>query len=137
MDAPLAFDPYDEATRRNPFPLYARARREHPVWAPDGAPVVSIFRYDDIQGVLRDPATWSNAFPPRMIRRLEPRMNEIAEELVNAALACGRVDLVEALTYPLPVIVIAEIIGIPAEDRGQFKVWSDTAVENLGAVFMG
>jgi len=171
MDAPFAFDPFDEATRRDPFPLYARARREHPVWAPAGAPVVSIFRHDDIQGVLRDPATWSNAFPPppgftaddlppsmlvtdppahtrlrglvsqaftpRIIRRLEPRMNAIAEELVDAALARGRVDLVEALTYPLPVIVIAEIIGIPAEDRGQFKVWSDTAVENLGAVFMG
>src|SRR5207237_4241801 len=62
---------------------------------------------------------------------------EIAEELVNAALACGRVDLVEALTYPLPVIVIAEIIGIPTEDHARFKVWSDAAVENLGAVFMG
>ena len=56
--APFRFDPFDDATRRNPFPLYARARREHPVWAPDGAPVASIFRYDDIQAVLRDPATW-------------------------------------------------------------------------------
>jgi len=64
-------------------------------------------------------------------------MNAIAAELVEAAVARGRVDLVEALTYPLPVVVIAEIIGIPAEDRAQFKVWSDAAVENLGAVFMG
>jgi cytochrome P450 len=40
---------------------------------------------------------------------------------------------VEALTYPLPLIAIAEIIGIPAEDRAQFKVWSDAAVENLGS----
>ncbi len=170
-DAPFAFNPFDEATRRDPFPLYARARREHPVWAPDGAPVASIFRYDDIQAVLRDPATWSSVFPPppgfgpedlppsmlvtdppehtrlrglvsqaftpRMIRRLEPRMNEIAEELVDAAVARGRADLVQALTYPLPVIVIAEIMGIPVEDRAQFKEWSDVAVENLGAVFMG
>jgi cytochrome P450 len=170
-DTPFSFDPFDEAIRRDPFALYARARREHPVWAPDGAPVVSIFRYDDIQAILRDPATWSSRFPPppgftpedlppsmlvtdppehtrlrglvnqaftpRMIRRLEPRMREIAEELVAAAVARGDVDLVEALTYPLPVIVIAEIIGIPAEDRAQFKEWSDAAVENLGAVFMG
>jgi cytochrome P450 len=169
-EAPFAFDPFDEATRRDPFPLYARARRDHPVWAPEGAPVISIFRYDDIQVVLRDAATWSNAFPappgferedlppsmiitdppahtrlralvsqaftPRMIRRLEPRMNEIAEELVDAAVARGQVDLVQALTYPLPVTVIAEIIGIPVEDRAQFKEWSDAAVENLGAVFM-
>ena len=168
---PFSFDPFDEATRRDPFPLYARARREHPVWAPEGAPVVSIFRYDDIQAVLRDPVTWSSRFPPppgftpedlppsmlvtdppehtrlrglvnqaftpRMIRRLEPRMRAIADELVTAAVARGKVDLVEALTYPLPVVVIAEIIGIPAEDRAQFKEWSDAAVENLGAVFMG
>src|SRR5947199_287208 len=146
MDAPFAFDPFDEATRRDPFPLYARARREHPVWAPAGAPVISLFCHDDIQGVLRDPATWSNAFPPppgftaedlppsmlvtdppahtrlrglvsqaftpRMIRRLEPRMNAIAAELVEAAVARGRVDLVEALTYPLPVVVIAELIAM-------------------------
>ena len=64
-------------------------------------------------------------------------MRAIAEELVGAAVARREVDLVEALTYPLPVVVIAEIIGIPAEDRAQFKEWSDVAVENLGAVFMG
>jgi cytochrome P450 len=46
------------------------------------------------------------------------------------------VDLVEALTYPLPVTVIAEIIGIPAEDRARFKTWSDEAIASLGLVFM-
>ena len=48
-------------------------------------------------------------------------MHEIANELLDAALEQGDVDLVQALTYPLPVTVIAEIIGMPAEDREQFK----------------
>ena len=79
----------------------------------------------------------NKAFTPRMIQRLEPRMHEIANELLDAALEQGDVDLVQALSYPLPVTVIAEIIGIPAEDRAKFKRWSDEAVANLGLVFVG
>jgi cytochrome P450 len=164
---PFTFNPFDPDVRYDPFPLYARARREHPVYAHEGLPLVSVFRYDDIQTILKDPTTWSNFFPPppgvelradlppsmllqdppehtrlrglvnqaftpRMIRRLEPRMEEIANELLDAALAQRRVDLVEALTYPLPVIVIAEMIGVPLDQRDQFKEWSDGLVENLG-----
>ncbi len=163
----FAFNPFDDATRRDPAPLFARARREHPVYQHPEFPIVSIFKYADVQGVLRDPETWSNSFPPppgtdlalvrepsmlgqdppdhtrlrglvnqaftpRIIRRLEPRMHEIADELMDDALARGEVDFVRAMTYPLPVIVIAEIIGVPAGDREQFKRWSDAAVANLG-----
>jgi cytochrome P450 len=76
------------------------------------------------------------AFTPRIVQRLEPRMAEITESLLDEALAKREVDLVAALTYPLPVTVIAEIIGIPAEERAQFKEWSDQAVANLGVAFM-
>jgi len=165
--AELGFDPFDEATRRDPFPLYARARREHPVWAHPNFPVVSIFRYADVQAVLKDHATWSSdfrfdfdvdvppsmiatdppvhtrlrglviqAFTPRRVRALAPRITAIAHELMDAALAQGRVDLVQALTYPLPVIVIAELIGIPAADRALLKGWSDQAVANLGLALL-
>src|SRR5262249_48923708 len=74
----------------------------------------------------------NQAFTPRIIRRLEPRMHDIANELLDRALEQRDVDLVAALTYPLPVTVIAEIIGVPAEDREQFKHWSDKAVAQLG-----
>jgi cytochrome P450 len=79
----------------------------------------------------------NKAFTPRIVRRLEPRMREIARELVSGAVEKGEVDLVRALTYPLPVTVIAEIIGVPAEDRARFKAWSDEAVASLGLVFLG
>jgi len=77
----------------------------------------------------------SQAFTPRMVKRMEPRLREIAGGLVDDALARGEVDLVEALTYPLPVIAIAEILGVPPADRGRFKAWSDAVVANLGMVF--
>jgi len=136
------------------------------VYRHPGLPIVSVFRHVDVQGILRDPATWSNNFPPppgvdpdrlprsmlgqdppdhtrlrslvsqaftpRMIRRLEPRLHEIADELMTAALAQGDVDFVQAMTYPLPVIVIAEMIGVPPAERPQFKAWSDVAVAGLG-----
>jgi cytochrome P450 len=76
----------------------------------------------------------SQAFTPRMVKRMEPRLRAIAAELVDAAVARREVDMVDALTYPLPVIVIAEILGVPPADRAQFKAWSDAIVANLGLV---
>jgi cytochrome P450 len=79
----------------------------------------------------------NKAFTPRIVARLEPRLREVARQLVDEALAKPEVDLVQALTYPLPVTAIAEIIGIPAEDRARFKSWSDRLVANLGVGFFG
>src|SRR3989442_14063519 len=70
----------------------------------------------------------SLAFTPRRIRQLAPRIEAIAHELLAAPLARREVDLVEALTYPLPVGVIAELSGVPVEDRARFKSWSDANV---------
>jgi cytochrome P450 len=60
-------------------------------------------------------------------------MREIANELLDEALERRETDLVATLTYPLPVIFIAEIIGVPTSDRERFKEWSDLAVANLGS----
>jgi cytochrome P450 len=174
MAEPFAFHPLDPETRRDPYTLYARGRREFPVFVHAGLPlrVASVFQYADVQAILRDPATWSSEFPlrgqlaeledlpppsmlgtdppqhtrlrslvnkaftPRITQRLEPRMRQVAHELLDRALEAGEVDLVEALTYPLPVTVIAEMIGIPPQDRARFKRWSDEAVASLGLVFV-
>ena len=77
------------------------------------------------------------AFTPRIIRQREQRMKEIASDLVASALAEGTVDIVQALTYPLPTMVIAEIIGIPTADRARFKQWSDEIVATLGLGLIG
>ncbi len=166
---PFEFDPFDEATRRSPYALFARARREHPLWRHEGLPLCSVFRYADCQAILRDPKTWSSTFPtppgfapedvprsmlvtdppehtrlrglvsqaftPKRIRELAPRIETIAHELLDDAVARREVDLVDALSYPLPVIVIAEMIGVPPGDRAQFKAWSNALVAPLGSIF--
>lgn len=75
-------------------------------------------------------------FTPMAISALEGRIRAICEDLVDdlcAANARGEADLIEHLAYPLPVIVIAEMLGIPAERRDEFKRWSDDMVGTLSA----
>ena len=74
----------------------------------------------------------NQAFTPRMVERMEPRLRAVAEELLDAIAANAEADIVEALSYPLPVIAIAEILGVPPSDRANFKRWSDAAVATLG-----
>ena len=66
----------------------------------------------------------SQAFTPRMVAGLEPRITELTTELLDRA--GERFDLVDALAYPLPVIVIAELLGIPTADQPLFRTWADT-----------
>ena len=67
----------------------------------------------------------SKAFTPRAVAALGPRVKEIVDELLDDLAGKERFDLVEEFAFPLPVIVIAEMLGIPAEDRDRFNVWSN------------
>ena len=67
----------------------------------------------------------SRAFTPKVVADLEPRIAAITHEMLDAAGSSGRLELVEDLAYPLPVIVIAELLGVPASDRYLFKGWVD------------
>ncbi|HLQ10468.1 MAG TPA: cytochrome P450, partial [Ktedonobacteraceae bacterium] len=70
----------------------------------------------------------TQAFTPRMVAQLEPRITTITNELLDHVAAAGEMDVVRDLAYPLPVTVIAELLGIPAELREDFKRWSDAIV---------
>ncbi|HLZ70280.1 MAG TPA: cytochrome P450 [Dehalococcoidia bacterium] len=74
----------------------------------------------------------NRAFTPRMVQQLAPRIRAITDELLAAVEPSGRTDLIHDLAYPLPVIVIAEILGVPPEDRADFKRWSDVIAASLG-----
>ena len=65
----------------------------------------------------------SATFTPRMVAALEPRIRSLTRELLDRA--GERFDLVDALAFPLPVIVIAELLGLPADDRPLFRTWAD------------
>jgi cytochrome P450 len=68
----------------------------------------------------------SRAFTPKVVADLEPRIAAVTNEMLDAAdTSDGRLELVEDLAYPLPVIVIAELLGVPASDRHLFKGWVD------------
>lgn len=79
----------------------------------------------------------SQAFTPRMVEQLEPRIREVARELMDAVVDDGEADIVDALAYPLPVIMIAEILGVPPEDRARFRYWSDEVIALLGTGVSG
>ncbi len=70
----------------------------------------------------------TKAFTPRIVEQLRPRVQEIADELLDRVEGQGRMDLVDDYAFPLPITVIAELLGIPVGDRDRFRVWSNTFV---------
>jgi pimeloyl-[acyl-carrier protein] synthase len=69
----------------------------------------------------------NRAFTPRRVEALRPRIAAIVDEQL-AEVDEGEWDLIEGLAYPLPVIVIAEILSLPPADRALFKRWSDDVI---------
>ncbi|MGE3074507.1 MAG: cytochrome P450 [Dehalococcoidia bacterium] len=152
----------DPAFLENPFPFYEMGRqmsplfvesmgiwmvfkydeclailRDHASWSSMGpiqdpeAPPPGMLGSDPPRHT-RLRALVNQAFTPRMVEQLEPRLRQIAGELLDAVIDKGECDLVETLTYPLPVIAIAEILGVEPEKRDRFKQWSDEVVATLG-----
>ncbi|MFI5984487.1 cytochrome P450 [Streptomyces sp. NPDC051555] len=66
----------------------------------------------------------AKAFTPRTVERLAPAVERLARELTARFVAAGGGDLLSAVAEPLPVAVIAELLGIPEADRGPLRPWS-------------
>jgi cytochrome P450 len=83
----------------------------------------------------------TQAFTPRAVAQLEPRIAAIVADLLDQVSAPGaagssqgeRIDFIETFASPLPVTVIAELLGVPPERRADFRRWSDALVSNSGA----
>jgi len=142
----------------NPFPWFRMMRESAPVYFNSRNKMWSVFRYGDVQRVLSDHTSFSSqimdsnqpldasivntdpprhrqlrslasqAFTPRAIAQLTPRISEIVHELLDHVVSRGRMDVIDDLSYPLPVMVIAEMLGVPLADRERFKRWSDQVV---------
>ncbi|ANH37619.1 Cytochrome P450 107B1 [Nocardioides dokdonensis FR1436] len=99
--------------------------------------LVETFELLDRWLVFRDPPEHTRfrrlvhkAFSPRIIASMRGEVERVADELVEAArveaeAADGVVDLIREVAFPLPAIVIASMLGVPAQDRERFKDWSD------------
>ncbi len=69
----------------------------------------------------------SQAFTPRMVEALRSRIQSLVDELLDAVVETGEMDVLADLAYPLPTVVICELLGVPPEDREKFKGWSADA----------
>lgn len=70
----------------------------------------------------------TKAFTPARVREMRPKIQQIADDLIDAVEPQGHMDLVADYAYHLPTIVILEMIGIPAEDRDRFRAWTNAVV---------
>jgi cytochrome P450 len=70
----------------------------------------------------------SEAFNPRQIDMLEPKIEKITHDLLEKVIQNKSMDLIQDLAYPLPVMIIAELLGIPNEDHHKFKKWADKII---------
>ncbi len=74
----------------------------------------------------------SVAFTPHKVELLRSHIRDIVKELLNKVKASGRMDVIADLAEPMPCIVTAEMLGVPVEDHGQLKLWSQDFAEMLG-----
>jgi len=74
----------------------------------------------------------SKAFTPRYMEGLRPRVQQIADELLDRVADQGHMDLVKDYAFPLPINVISEMLGVPEKDRPQIRVWSQALVTVTG-----
>jgi cytochrome P450 len=75
----------------------------------------------------------SKAFTPRATERLRSSIQQVVDNLIDPMEARGSFDLIAELAYPLPVVVICELLGIPEEDRNRFEEWSASLAQALDA----
>ena len=139
--------------RRNPYPVYDRIRAASPVYYDEQSGLWMIFDYAGVRRALTDYETFSSrygpgwmiffdpprhtklralvakAFTPRSIANLESRIEQLTRQLLEPLAQRGHMDLASDFAVPLPMMVIAEMLGIPVEDRPRFKRWVDVMLE--------
>jgi cytochrome P450 len=70
----------------------------------------------------------NKAVTPSRVEAMRPRIQALFDEILDAVLADGRMELIGTIAYPFPARVVAELVGLPVEDVDQFKRWSDEIV---------
>ena len=148
------------APPQDPWPDLARLRARCPVTRYEDKNLSLVTSYAEARAALRNPLVYSSrvrpkanpeehslvstdppdhtrlrklingAFPIERIRKLEPRIREIAHELLDAVDTSRPFDLVRDFTVPFPVTVIAELLGVDLADRAKFKRWSDDTIHH-------
>ena len=111
------------------MPSNRRAPRRQRTFAPPRADWTMLFLDPPEHTRLR--ALVNQAFTPRAVDALEPHVRTIMGQLLDDVKDPAGLDLMAAAANPLPVIVIAEMLGVPPEDRARFKHWSNARARML------
>lgn len=113
---------FSNDVRRNNFifRLLRSATGDEPVPFVDNPPLLN----QDPPNHTRLRKLASAGFTHRYIRSLEPAVEAFVKQLLDAVPARGQFDVIESLAQPLPALVIAEMMGVPADERGYFQQWS-------------
>ena len=153
MESGVSYDPTSAGILSDPYDTYDRLRTRDPVHRMRLINGWVLTRYEDVDAVLRDHRRFSKddgvedeyrsmlhhdppdhtrlrslvskAFTPRAVRELHPRVERIVDDLLNELEGKDRFDLIESLAFPMPVTVIAEMLGVPAQDMDRFENWSN------------
>ena len=78
----------------------------------------------------------SKAFTPRVVEGLRPHIQQIVDGLIARVADRGEMDLIEDFAYPIPVIVICQMLGVPMEDRDRFRAWGLDIARGLDSILL-
>jgi cytochrome P450 len=161
------FDLFSEEMRRNPYPVYARLRSVSPALPGPHSDFWMILDYEGVNQALNDHESFSSraappgggaldwliffdpprhtqlralitrAFTPRSVANLETRIRKLTCDLLDQTIERGEMDLAVDFAIPLPMMVIAEMLGIPPADRSQFRRWNELILNMIYTISGG
>jgi cholest-4-en-3-one 26-monooxygenase len=147
----------------DPYPTFAWMRRHAPAYYDEANDIWGVTRYHDVRALGQDPQTFSSAggsrpntplpfmidmdapehrqrrrlvsagFTPQAVQQRATRIEEVCDELLDAVCERGRCDLVAEVAAPLPVVMIADMLGFGAGDWPKLLEWSDTMLMSQGS----
>ncbi len=147
----------------DPFPAFAWMRRHAPAYYDEPNDIWGVTRYEDVRAIGQDPQTFSSAggtrpnmalphmidmdapehrrrrrlvsagFTPQAVVAREPRIAEVCDEIIDRVCEKGACDLVADIAAPLPLVMIADMLGFDPDDWERLLEWSDTMLMSQGS----
>ncbi len=147
----------------DPFPTFAWMRQHAPAYYDEPNDIWGVTRYEDVRAIGQDPQAFSSTggsrpntplpymidmdapehrkrrrlvsagFTPQAVREREPRIRQVCDEILDRVCEKGACDLVADIAAPLPLVLIADMLGFDPKDWEQLLEWSDTLLMSQGS----